>query len=198
MDEVNSHSSVGGNCFKMRNLLTTFLLLTILSCNRTADSSASDERDSLTLVQKTMIDSLDFHIIRFDSSYQYLFSTSFMTADLTNKEIIESENLLKLFIADYNVEATKKFNEMTKEYPNIKFNILDFTIELADYGRQYMSVVSHKGERMVYVNCFCDPTEFNYRDKELVQVEDGGNCFFNFKVNLTEKKIFDFMENGVA
>jgi hypothetical protein len=87
---------------------------------------------------------------------------------------------------------------MTKKYPNHRFNILDFTIELHEYGRQYMAVTSDKGQKMVYVNCVCDPTEFDYRETELIQVDDGGNCYFNFKVNLTTKRLFDFMENGVA
>jgi len=105
---------------------------------------------------------------------------------------------LKLFIVDYNVQATTRFHELTKEHPELKFNLDDFTIELKDYGRQYMAVVSDNGTKLVYVNCFCDPFKFADRDKELVAVLDGGNCFFNFKVNLKEKKIFDFMENGVA
>jgi len=182
----------------MKSLLTIFLLLTILSCNRTVESSALDKIQPLDCTQKIDNESLDFHVIKFDSSYQHLFSKSFSPKELTNNQIIECESLLKLFVKDYNLEATKKFDEMTKKYPNIKFNLLDFTIELDDYGRQYMSVVSNKGEILVFVNCFCSPKNFNYRDKMLVQVDDGGNCFFHFKVNLTEKKVFDFIENGVG
>lgn len=182
----------------MKNLLTIFLLLTIISCKRTIESSSSDKIQPLIHTQKTDSNFLDFHIIKFDSSYQYLFSKSFTSTDLTEKQIMECEKLLKLFVKDYNIEATSKFDEMTKKHPNIKFNILDFTIELNDYGRQYMSVVSNKGEIVVFVNCFCCPTNFNYRDKKLVRVDDGGNCFFHFKVDLTKKKIFDFMENGVG
>jgi hypothetical protein len=181
----------------MRNLLT-ILLLTILGCNRTTSSSTSNKGDSLIFGQKRVIDSLDVHVINFDSSYYYLFPKSFTTVYLSDKEIVECENLLRLYIVDYNAEATKKFEEVKRKYPNVKFSISDFTIDLSKYGRQYMSVVSDLGERVVYVNCFCDPTEFSYRDKELVQVEDGGNCFFNFRVNLKKNRIFDFMENGVA
>jgi c-di-AMP phosphodiesterase-like protein len=184
----------------MRDLLIIIFFLTILSCTRTSDSNLtnSDNVDTLSTVDNAALDSLDFNIVKYDTSYYYIFPKTFVSTDLSDKEIVACENLLRLFIENYNVEAKKRFDEMTKQYPNVKFNVRDYTIELEDYGRQYMSVVSDKGEKMVYVNCFCDPKEFEYRDKELVQVHDGGNCFFNFRVDLKNKTIFDFMENGVA
>jgi hypothetical protein len=97
---------------------------------------------------------------------------------------------------DYNSEAIERFNKLTKKYPNQKFDSKDFTIELVDYGRQYIAVTSDNGDKFVFVNCFCEPEKFSYRDKELVDVMDGGNCYFQFKVNLGQSKIFDFMTNG--
>jgi c-di-AMP phosphodiesterase-like protein len=183
----------------MRDLLIIIFLLTILNCTRTIDSNLTtlDNVDSLSTVDNAL-DSLDFNIIKYDTSYYYIFPKTFVSTDLSVEEIIACENLLKLFIENYNIEAKKRFDEMTKKYPDLKFNIREFTIELEEYGRQYMPVVSDKGEKTVYVNCFCDPKEFNNRNKELVQVLDGGNCFFSFKVDIKNKRIFDFMENGVA
>ena len=174
--------------------------MTILGCTRTnkSDLATLDNVDALSSSDKVMLDSLDFNLIDYDTSYDYIFPVTFKPTNLSDMEIMECETLLNSFIADYNEEGIKRFDEMTKKYPNGQFEIEDFKIELKDYGRQYMTVVSDKGDKIVYVNCFCDPTHFNYRDKELVQVDDGGNCFFNFKVDLKTKKIFDFMENGVA
>ena len=144
------------------------------------------------------LDSLDFNVIKYDTSYHYIFPKTFKSTDLSSKEIMECEKLLRSYIVDYNTEATKRFGEMTEKFPNQKFNIEAFTIELKEYGRQYMAVLSDKGEKIIYVNCFCDPTRFKYRDRDLVIVFDGGNCYFNFKVDLKNRKIFDFMENGVG
>jgi hypothetical protein len=184
--------------FKMRLLLIT-LVGTILGCTRVSDPGLknSDKIDTLITADNVELDSLDFNIIKYDTSYNYIFPKTFKAIDLNDEEIMECETLLRLFIADYNVEATKRFDEMTKKYPKLKFNKNQFTIELRDYGRQYMAALS-ENEKFVYVNCFCDPVEFDYRHKELVQVDDGGNCFFSFKVDLKNKKIFDFRENGVA
>lgn len=184
----------------MRDLLTIIFLVTISGCTRTnnSDLTTLDKAETLSASEKVILDSLDFNVIKYDTSYYYIFPATSKTTDLSDKEIIECETLLKSFIVDYNAQGLKRFDEMTKKYPNAKFDPEDFKIELKNYGRQYMTVISDKGDKMVYVNCFCNPTHFNYRDKGLVQVDDGGNCFFNFKVDLNRKKIFDFMENGVA
>jgi hypothetical protein len=183
----------------MRRLFITILLGSLLSCGRTTDSglTASDKVDTLVDADNVALDSIDFNILKYDTSYRHIFSKTAKTPQLSEKEIIECELLLKLFIAGYNAEAIKKFDEMTKKYPGQKFNEENFTIELKDYGRQYMAVLDN-GIKLVYVNCFCDPKVFDYRDKRLVHVFDGGNCFFNLKINLTEKKIFGFVENGQA
>jgi len=175
-------------------------LVTILGCTTTSDSNrtSSVNADTLTPSDNVTLDSLDYNILKYDDSYHYIFPEECQPADLSEEEIVECEVLLNLFIVDYNAKATKRFHEMSKDHPELKFNIEDFTIGLQDYGRQYMTVILHNGTKMVYVNCFCNPSGFDYREKELVVVMDGGNCFFNFKVNLKEKKMFDFIENGVA
>jgi hypothetical protein len=35
-------------------------------------------------------------------------------------------------------------------------------------------------------------------ENKMFGVEDGGNCYFNFKINLITKKYFDLGVNGVA
>jgi hypothetical protein len=184
---------------KMRDLLTIIFLVIISGCTRTNNSDLTTFNvDSLSTSDKVTLDSLDFNVIKYDTSYSYIFPTKFKAIDLSDEEIIQCETLLKSFMVGYNAEAIKRFNEMTEKYPSAQFKLAEFKIELKNYGRQYMTVVSDNGDKIVYVNCFCNPAHFNYRDKELVHVDDGGNCFFNFKVDLRTKKIFEFMENGVA
>jgi hypothetical protein len=190
----------GGNSFlKMRRLLIIGVVGIILNCTRASDSTVanSDKVDTVISGGNIALDSFDFNIIEYDASYRYIFPETFQTTDLTRKEIEQCEALLKLFIAEYNVEATNKFDEMSKKYPKMRFKKEDFTIDLNEYGRQYMGAISEH-QKFVYVNCFCEPNKFDTPDKQLVQVDDGGNCFFNFKVDLKNRKIFDFIENGVA
>ncbi len=184
----------------MKYLLTLLLFVFVFGCSKTSDSTItiSDSADSIKMMQNISLDSLDFSILKYDSSHRYTFPSTFKPADLSSQEVIECEMLLRAYVLNYNIEATKEFEEVTKKLPNLKFDIKQFTIELEEYGRQYMAGLSEDGNKIVYVNCFCYPEEFEYRNKELVEVTDGGNCFFSFKVDLKNRKIFDFRENGVA
>ncbi|MBL0740989.1 hypothetical protein [Chryseolinea lacunae] len=153
--------------------------------------------DTLISADSVATPALDLHVIRYDSSHYYIFPITFSATELTEREIKECEDLLKHFLADYNIEAEKRFDEISKEHPTLKFDKDHFTIRPESYGRQYMAVASNN-EKFVYVNCFCDPGAFDYRHAELVEVSDGGNCFFSFKVDLKNRRIFDFMVNGEA
>lgn len=170
------------------------------ACSFKSDSrdKQSEKTDTLQTADNMTVDTLRIYKIKYDTSYSYIFPAILRAAYLSQDDIKICETLLNQYIADYNKEAKLKYEEVTKKYPNQGFNLLDFTIELQEYGRQYMAVTGDNGEKLVYVNCFCDPTGFDYRETELVRVMDGGNCFFNFKVNLTTKRLYDFMENGVA
>jgi hypothetical protein len=66
-----------------------------------------------------------------------------------------------------------------------------------NYRRQYVCYTTKKGEKIVYVDCFCAIVNKD-RHKQMASVEDGGKCFFNLKINLTTKKYFDFYVNGSA
>jgi hypothetical protein len=84
------NTNVGGNCFnKMRDLLLIFTLATILGCTKTGnvDITNSGKVDTLTSRDNAILDSLDFHILEFDSSMR-IFPTTYKRTDLSEKEII--------------------------------------------------------------------------------------------------------------
>jgi hypothetical protein len=54
-----------------------------------------------------------------------------------------------------------------------------------------------KGDKEVWVNCFCRNAVGNWKE-ELILVQDGGNCYFQLKVNLNTKKYYEFTVNGNA
>jgi hypothetical protein len=76
----------------------------------------------------------------------------------------------------------------------------DRNLDLEKYKRQYVVYINLKGEKEVYVNCFCsgNNNEFSYWKKHLVEVLDGGECFFNVTVNLTTHKYGFLYINGYA
>ncbi len=104
----------------------------------------------------------------------------------------------------------KKYKEMSKElhksnYDKNKIDAIQNDPLIQDnlisnpgkYYKQFIAVINSKGEKEVWVNCFCKTDDFDWKI-HVVFVLDGGSCFFNVKINLTNGLITVFSINGVA
>lgn len=159
----------------LRIPLLLALLLICSSCKR----ESSKELD---------LSQIDLHVLNFDKykvnrpheDYQPVFPNEFESYALTKEEIAKSEKVLSQLVDDFN-----------RKDP-------DETIQLNEYGRQYIGVKSTTGQRYVYINCFCQPERFPERNDYLVRVTDGGVCYFQIKIDLSNWKAFDFTVNGEA
>ena len=60
-----------------------------------------------------------------------------------------------------------------------------------------MAIFNHKGEKEVWINGFCNTWDKNWKT-EIILVHDGGNCYFNLKINLTSGECFEISVNGYA
>jgi hypothetical protein len=66
------------------------------------------------------------------------------------------------------------------------------------YNRQYIPFFKD-GQKHVWVNCFCDGVEhFPNWKKQVITVYDGGGCYFNVLINLSEKKYSRLYVNGIG
>jgi hypothetical protein len=81
--------------------------------------------------------------------------------------------------------------------PNIKLYNDPFIIDLNIYGRQYMAVNSPNNEKLVLINLFCDPENHEWK-KIYVDVMDGGACYIQVLINITQMKVIDFGVNNPA
>ena len=79
---------------------------------------------------------------------------------------------------------------------NSKQKTSNLTIEFSDYKFQFVPVINEKGEKEVWANSFCG--EFENWKTQIVQVDDGGKCFFNLYINLNQKSYYRFSVNGYA
>jgi len=129
------------------------------------------------------VDTSVIAIIPFRQSMEWLFDENYKSCSLTKTDIIEIENLLDECITDYN----NKFSEDKSQDKLIKEN----------YKRQYVAAINKKGEKEIWINCLCQ-TESNRWKKSVILVADGGSCYFNLKVNLTKKKYYNLIVNGLA
>ena len=154
----------------------------------------------LTFVNaQAKLDTSNYAIIKFELSNPHPFGNKYKAAELELSEIIEAENILSICANNYNKLQMLRYNEIIKRNPKSKSRpkIASLVIDLPRYKRQYVAVINSKGEKEIWINCFCTNFGIDWRHT-IVNVDDGGNCFFNVRVNLTTKQYFNFMVNGYA
>lgn len=84
-------------------------------------------------------------------------------------------------------------SKIVKQYGKLlKFNN-------TDYYRQYVGFIDNKGNRIIFINAVCKAYgQKSDLTKNWIFVLDGGSCFYQIKIDLTNKKCFDFSVNGEA
>ena len=178
-----------------KKIILLFFTISLVSCGQITTGNI-DKNTKMTLTIDTNI----IAVLPFNNAYYWIFKEG-KQIDLTSKDLLDLENLLKKCINENNLLQEKKFNELNSD-PECVYKYIreDFIIDLKNYKRQYVAVISSNGEKEVWVNCFCSSFNSyvqNWRE-EIIVVQDGGNCYFNLKINLTKGEYYDFMINGVA
>lgn len=141
-------------------------------------------------------DTLSIAFIPFKPHYTRIFQDAEPT-ELTKTEINQIEKILNKELNEYNSAQKMLYYKDVEDLKDIELDISDYIISLEKYKRQYIAVLNKKGEKEVWVNCFCDTWDENWR-KELIVVNDGGNCYFQLKINLSKMKLYGFRVNGSA
>lgn len=126
------------------------------------------------------VDTSFIAILPFDTAQYWVFKGCRPLVS-TKADLAQIERLLRECIDNYNIEQARQNNDIKTKNPNLAIDKKDFVIDLAEYKRQYIAVTNDKGEKEVWINCFCDTWGKNWR-KELIFVKDGGNYYFNLKL----------------
>lgn len=153
----------------------------ISSCSQ-PNSKKAEQRSLKPLI----IDTSKLAVIPFDQVGNWPFDNHYKPANLSSQEIIEVDSLLKTCLSNYNNGLV----EDLKENYSIDF-------QKYKYKFQYVAAINNKGEKEVWVNGFCNTWDKTWK-KEILHVNDGGNCYFNLKVNLNTKECFEVAVNGYA
>jgi hypothetical protein len=141
-------------------------------------------------------DTVDYAVLIFDIKNTWLFKNVKPT-NLTPQDVHDIDKLLNKCIAAYNPKQQMEFDSISKKHPDYNLKIQNFVIDLSRFKRQYFPVINEKGEKEIWINCFCRTDNEDWRTR-LISVRDGGNCYFNLKINLTLKTYYDLMVNGDA
>ena len=168
----------------MKESLTILtLLLCLTSCGQTGKDNDQLAKPSLTSADTSVI-----AVLPFDTTQTWIFKRC-KQENLSTSDFEMIDSLLMRCVDTYNKQQELRY----KENKPIKNYLLDLQKE----KRQYIAVLNEKGEREVWVNCFCRTWDRNWK-KEIIMVEDGGVCYFNLKINLTAKKYYELMVNGIG
>ena len=161
-----------------------FSVFTIISCGQTTNNQNDTQTNVIERVLP--VDTSLIAIIPFDNSRDWLFDKTYSPSALTQNDIAKIERLMTDCVNNYN----KKLSADNKQYFSI-----DLTKE--KYKRQYVAVTNKNGDKEVWINCLCQTHGDNWKTS-IIMVDDGGNCYFNLKINLTKEKCYDFGVNGHA
>jgi hypothetical protein len=69
-------------------------------------------------------------------------------------------------------------------------------LDLDGYHRQYVGFQDKSGNRMAWVNFFCEGADEPWWRLSLVTVSGGGDCYLQIKINLTKGQVVYRMVNG--
>jgi hypothetical protein len=156
--------------------------ITLCSCGQFENKTPHQEIRSKT----NQIDSSNTAIIQFSKKGNFPFDNSFMPTTLTKEDLNSIDSLLVVCVTEYNNSLDKNHKEWSID---LKKN---------NYRKQIIAVINKKGEKEVWLNCFCHINENSNWRTEILGVDDGGNCYFNFKLNLATKKFYELGVNGEA
>lgn len=162
-------------------VFTLFVTLILTSCKTEKKAEQTDERQDLL-----KYDTAKIAIISWDKNSRFPFdSVSYKATTLTQEDLGQMDSLVTVCVTDYNKSLTDGHD--------------DFKIDLKNknYKKQLIAVTNAKGEKEVWVNCFCDDWDRKWQT-EILSVHDGGPCYFNLKINLTTKKMYELGVNGFA
>jgi hypothetical protein len=172
------------------------LLVISIICLASCDEVKSGQIESDLQQNVSAIDTSIIAVFPFDSSNYWVFKDCKPT-DLTNEDLLKIDTILTTCIEEYNNDQKRIFSKTNSKYPDFERDKSNFIIDLTGYKRQYISVLNSRGEKEVFVNCFCRSGHHDWK-KTLILVNDGGKCYFNLKINVTTGKYYDFMVNGEA
>jgi hypothetical protein len=131
----------------------------------------------------SIIQGLDTFNIAIMQGYP-VFDSTYSAINLTEKDLQLIDDLFYNCIKQYNATMPK---ELHSPY------IID--MKMYNYKRQYVAVLNSKGEKEVWINCFCEAEGYEWKNQIMI-VADGGNCYFNLKVNLRTKTCYELSVNN--
>jgi hypothetical protein len=166
--------------------ITCCLTNILISCGQSHDKKVKEDIVKDESSVSIQFDSSKTAIIPFDPERSYPFDNSYKPALLKQSDLNSIDSLVNTCLTNYNKRFDKDHKEETIDYKK------------DNYRKQLVVATNGKGEKEVWVNCFCHDWGSDKWKTQIMSVDDGGKCYFNLKINLTTQKFYDFGVNGYA
>ncbi|OQP47724.1 hypothetical protein [Niastella populi] len=153
-------------------MTTSFVACGQVPDKKPTDKNLQTQNNGLTFDTPTAI-------IEFNKKSRWPFDSTFKAATLTQTECQLVDSFLLVCVANYN-------NSLDKDHKQWSIDL-----KKRNYRKQLIVVTNKNGQKEVWVNCFCYTWGSDKWKTEILGVDDGGNCYFNFKINLATRKFYD-------
>lgn len=170
----------------MQNII--FISLMILSFVCSPEKNQTQMNNTDTDKKETISYDLDLKdyqtVIPASQKMEFAFGRNYKQYEPTQSDIDLAEKLLK---ECFNKEVSGTHNPF-------------FGRKLEQYNRQFVPAEMEGGDKIIWINCFiyADVEPVKKWKTDILYVADGGNAFFNLKVNLTRGSYYGLMVNGMA
>ena len=176
------------------NQIFIIILMFLTACggNKNIETNRiTNEEQTFLLTDSTYV------IFEYDSAEHWFFENSIPTS-LSDIELIEIEKIIDNAIYLHNKKESERLAKINSKNPKNQMTETGSELHKEGFMRQYVPVINVKGEKEVWINFFCFDWNSDYWKSKIMIVDDGGNCFYNIKVNLKSKTFYDLRINGNA
>lgn len=149
------------------------------------DTNPKTDKTGINDVPKTDLELKDNQtVIPASHKMEFAFGRNYKQYEPTQDDIDLAE---KLLAECFNKEVSGTYNPF-------------FGRKLDQYNRQFVPAEMEGGDKIIWINCFIytDVEPVKKWKTEVLYVADGGNAFFNLKVNLTRGTYYGLMVNGMG
>lgn len=130
------------------------------------------------------VDTSIYAILVYDKNVKLAMAYQFHDAQPTTLSTAEVNDMEIIIDSAY-----RAYNRDSSEY----YHLME---PLSSYNRQYVAITNRKGQKEVWINFFC--TSSGDWKHNVVDVDDGGVCFFQLTINLSLRKAYHIIPGGSA
>ncbi|MEM6297532.1 MAG: hypothetical protein AAF740_02480 [Bacteroidota bacterium] len=176
--------------------LILILLISLVACHEQTKPANQKTEDRVASSQFHIPDS-NYVILNYKGDYHWFFKDSKPTT-LTKSELAEVEIIIEKAIKENNDQQRETLEIHNRQYPDNQWKETGYELEKKRFKRQYVPVINSDGQKEIWINFFCSDLGSENWKSDIMIVLDGGNCYFNLKVNLKTRSYSGLSVNGYA